>query len=78
MTTSFETIPSMYANTLMEIERAEERLLDSPMPVTRQELKELGKLHRNAANYREAIFRSWNLAEPLKKKSFWKNLFLAN
>lgn len=78
MTTSLENIPSLYANTLMEIEAAEERLLDSPLPVKRQELKELGKLHRNAANYREAIFRSWNRAEPLVKKSFWKKLFRMN
>lgn len=78
MTTSNENIPSQYVNTLMEIERLEESLLDSPMPVTRQALKDLGKLHRNAANYREAIFRSWNRAEPLPKKSFWKNLFLKN
>jgi hypothetical protein len=78
MTTSLESIPSLYANTLMEIEAAEERLLDSPMPVTRHELKELGKLHRNAANYREAIFRSWTRAEPLPKKSLFKNLFIKN
>jgi hypothetical protein len=67
-------VPYLYMETLTLINRTEERLLDSPNPITRSDLKELGLLHRKAANYRESIFKSWNRAEK-PKTSFFKKLF---
>lgn len=69
------TIPYLYMETLTQINRTEERLLDSPNPITRSDLKELGLLHRKAANYRESIFKSWNRGEKPTKTPFFKKLF---
>jgi hypothetical protein len=72
-----ETAATRYTEGLVAIENLEEKLLDSPNPITRSELKELGKLHRKVANDRIEIFRIWNREEPIvKKKSLFEHIFL--
>lgn len=68
-------VPYLYMEMLTQINRTEERLLDSPNPITRSDLKELGLLHRKAEKCREAIFKSWTRAERPLKTSIWKRLF---
>jgi hypothetical protein len=73
LTITRATAATVYTEALMDITKLEDQLLDSPNPVTRAELKELGKLHRKAALSRSEIFRAWNREEPMIEKTpFWK------
>ena len=73
LTITRATAATVYSEALMDIAKLEDKLLDSPNPITRAELKEFGKLHRKAALSRSEIFRAWEREEPMiKKPPFWK------
>jgi len=67
-----------YSETLAKIGQFEDELLKTTYLLTKEQLKELGKLHRQASKLRGEIFRAWNREEPivpLKKKPFWKKFW---